>query len=60
MDLVDFSWRCRGLFTPNISVTLALTLERNTLVSIASLAPSVSISIHTIIKFQMGSGPIQM
>ena len=42
-----------------LRLTLALTLERNTLFSIATFTPSVSINVNTRIKIQMDSGTIQ-
>ena len=42
-----------------LALMLVLMLERNTLISIASFTPSVSISINASIKNQMGSGLIQ-
>ena len=42
-----------------VPLILALTLDWNTLVSIASFTPSSSISINTSIKIQTGSGPIK-
>ena len=52
-----------GLFTPSaaltFALTLALTLERNTLVSIAPSTPSIYISINTSDKIQFVFGPIQ-
>ena len=41
------------------ALTLALMLQRNTMVSIAPFTPNVIISVNTSIKIQMGSGPIQ-
>ena len=53
----------KGLFTPSaaltFALTLALTLERNTLVSIAPSTPSISININTSVKIELPSGPIQ-
>ena len=42
-----------------LSLILALTLNWNPLVSIASFSPSSSISINTGNKIQMDSGPIE-
>ena len=42
-----------------LASTLVMTLERNTLVSIASFTPSVSVSVNTGVKIQMDSGMIQ-
>ena len=38
-----------------LALMIALTLERNTLVSIA---PSISMNVNTDIEIQLGSGPI--
>ena len=42
-----------------LRLTLALTLERNTLFSIATFTPSVSINVNTRINIKMDSGTIQ-
>ena len=50
---------CRTYSHPTSVLTLALALKRNTLVSIASFTPSVSINVTTSIQIQMGPGLIQ-
>ena len=47
------------IWAATLVLTLAWALERNTLISIAPFTLSVSISINTSIKNQIGSGPIQ-
>ena len=42
-----------------LALTLALMLERNALVSIASFAPSISIGLYTRVKIEMDSALIQ-